>query len=263
MLCGLLLYSTGATMYQPLGTTRYYFERIDSTHRHAVCQGVQLTHGTLIIADYQEQGRGRLGRSWDAPACTSLLVSLVVKPPLSPAVCPQLTHVMTLAAARALRARGLAVILSWPNDLMCRGRKIGGMLSEAVLDGDRLDFAVLSAGINLNQGEKTLARINRPATSCFVETGRRWDRDEVLESLVDQLNELYPAVVERGFPAIKAEWETLSSLTGSTITLDLGGRSVQGVVSGFDDEGRIILSHREGVTSFAAGEVTRVRTDAL
>lgn len=258
-----LLLFGGIAMHQPLGTKRRYFERIDSTHRYAMREGMNLEHGTLIIADYQEQGRGRLGRSWNAPADSSLLVSVVVKPPLAMNHCPQLAHVMSLAATRTLRAQGLVVNLRWPNDLVYHGKKIAGMLSEAGLDGDRPAFVVLSAGINLNQTGQELALIDRPSTSCFVETGHRWERDDVLEEFINQLNDLYPRVVECGFPSIKAECEALNSLTGSTITLDLGGRTVKGVVLGLDDEGRVVINDGNSATSFVAGEVMRVETNTL
>lgn len=220
--------------------------------------GNDLPEGTLITTDFQKEGRGRLGRKWTASPGSSLLASLLLKPGIAAAHAPQLTHLMALACARTLNDAGLEVGIRWPNDLICNGRKIAGILAEASLNGNDVIFAVLSLGINLNQTREELAAIDRPATSCALETGRAWNADTVLATLIEELKTLYKTFLKAGFPAFKNEWESLNSLRGTDITLDLGTRTIAGTVEGIDDTGALILATPEGVRTFSSGEVVRV-----
>lgn len=225
--------------------------------------GNDLPEGTLVTADFQEQGRGRLGRTWTASSGSSLLASILLKPAISAAQAPQLTHVIALACARALQREELDICIRWPNDLICNGKKIAGILAEASLNGNSIVFAVLSFGINLNQTHEELDTIDRPATSCTLETGRAWNADTVLASLITELETLYTTFLKAGFPALKKEWESLNYLRGTYITLDLGTRTVSGTVEGIDDTGALILATAEGTHAFFAGEVIRVSGEAL
>lgn len=226
-------------------------------------EGNTLPEGTLVTADFQEQGRGRLGRSWTASPGSSLLASLLLKPKIAAAQAPQLTHVIALACARALQRDGLGIGIRWPNDIVCNGKKIAGILAEANLQGDAVQFAVLSCGINLNQNAQEIASIDRPATSCAIETGRAWDPDEVLAMITGELQTLYSTYLAAGFAALKKEWESLNYLEGTAITLDLGGRTVEGTVEGIDEDGRLKLKTTNGTRAFSAGEVTRVSGETL
>ncbi len=226
-------------------------------------EGRSLSHGTVVTADYQEAGRGRLERVWVAPPDSSLLASVLIKPTIAAEVVPQFTPAVALACVRALDERGLATQIRWPNDIISDGRKLAGILCEAAFDGGEFDFAVLSIGINLNQTREEMERIDRPATSCAVETGTRWDRDDLFELVLAHLDQLYRTVHDNGFKAIRAAWEERSALTGLSVTLDLGTRTVEGTVLGIDDDGALRLDCGDGVRSFAVGEVVRVGGKAI
>lgn len=242
---------------------RQHFERIDSTHLYLMREGAKLDEGTIITADFQEEGRGRLGRTWTASPGSSLLASLLLKPDISAVQAPQLTHVMTLACARALSKDGVDINIRWPNDLICRDKKIAGILAEARLDGDEAEFVVLSCGINLNQTREELEAIDRPATSCLLETGRSWSADAALTSIVKELETLYTAFLKAGFQSLKKEWESLNYLRGTAITLDLGSSTVEGTVEDIDDDGRLVLATEDGTRTFSAGEIVRVSGETL
>lgn len=245
-------------MANHFGSAHAHFESIESTHLHLMRRGNDLPSGTVITADYQEKGRGRHGRSWTASPGSSLLASFLLKPDLTANRAPELSHILSLACAQTLRQRGIDAYIRWPNDLVVNGKKLAGIISEANLDGDALRFVVLSVGINLNQTQQELVAIDRPATSCFSESGKDWKAQDVLEDVLGKLDELYTAYCEHGFAAIKAPWKQLSSITGKRIVLDLGARTIDGTVAGFDDDGAILLDSGGRVQRFAVGEVKRV-----
>jgi biotin-[acetyl-CoA-carboxylase] ligase BirA-like protein len=146
--------------------------------------------GAVAVADEQTAGRGRLGRRWFAPAGTSLLCSLQLRPEISPERLPELTGVAARACGEAIAAvTGLRPELKFPNDLLIGGRKVAGILAEA-----REGRVVLGVGINVNVPEDALpTEVDRPATSLLVETGRLHDRAELLVELLDLLEHRYDA----------------------------------------------------------------------
>ena len=145
-----------------------------------------------MVADEQTAGRGRLGRRWLAPAGTSLLCSVQLRPQVDPQRLPELTGVTAHAAAEAIEAvTGLAAAIKEPNDLLIGGRKVAGVLAEA-----REERVVLGMGINVNIRRADLPdEVDLPATSLLVQTGRATDRAELLVELLDRLESRYDAWV--------------------------------------------------------------------
>ena len=148
--------------------------------------------GAVAVADEQTAGRGRLGRRWLAPAGTSLLCSIQLRPQVDPPRLPELTGVAARATAEAIEAvSGVAAEIKEPNDLLVGGRKVAGVLAEA-----REDRVVVGIGINVNISEAGLPEnVDRMATSLLVETGRTTDRAELLVELLDRLERGYEAWV--------------------------------------------------------------------
>jgi BirA family biotin operon repressor/biotin-[acetyl-CoA-carboxylase] ligase len=146
--------------------------------------------GTVVVADEQTAGRGRLGRRWLAPAGTSLLCSIQLRPEISPERLPELTGVAARACAEAIAAvTEIEPELKFPNDLLIRGRKVAGILAEA-----RDGRVVLGVGINVNAAQGDLpTEVDRPATSLLAETGRKIDRAELLAELLERLERRYDA----------------------------------------------------------------------
>ena len=151
--------------------------------------------GAVVVADEQTAGRGRLGRRWYAPARTSLLCSVQLRPDVPPARLPELTVVAARACAEAITAvTSLEPLLKFPNDLLLGTRKVAGILAEA-----REGRVVLGVGVNVNVPEVGLpTQVDVPATSLLVETGRELDRAELLVELLDRLERRYDAWVSAG-----------------------------------------------------------------
>ena len=161
---------------------------ITSTPSTQVLLAPDAPEGAVVVADEQTAGRGRLGRRWLAPAGTSLLCSIQLRPQVDPQRLPELTGVAAQATADAIEAvTGLAVETKKPNDLLIAGRKVAGVLAEA-----REERVVLGIGINVNIPEANLPEdVDLPATSLLVETGRETDRAELLIELLDRLELRY------------------------------------------------------------------------
>lgn len=144
--------------------------------------------GTTVATDHQTQGRGRLGRAWEAPAGRALLFSVLLRPTPPPALWPELSLVAGDAVASALRAEtGVAAELGHPNDVLVEGRKVAGILPEATTGR-----VVLGIGVNVNQTAAELpADTVKPPTSLHAETGREWPRASLLAAILGELERRY------------------------------------------------------------------------
>jgi BirA family transcriptional regulator, biotin operon repressor / biotin---[acetyl-CoA-carboxylase] ligase len=174
------------------GQTYRYAEQSPSTQR-LLTEGD--TEGTVAVAEEQTEGRGRLGRSWQAPARTSVLVSVLLRPGVASEHLPQLTLVASGAVAEAIaEVTGLDPTIKFPNDVLLGGRKVAGILAEA---SDRR--VVLGIGVNANQTEDELPEeTQHPPTSLRVELGRRVDRPQLLAAILLHLERAYDVWNARG-----------------------------------------------------------------
>jgi BirA family transcriptional regulator, biotin operon repressor / biotin---[acetyl-CoA-carboxylase] ligase len=166
------------------------YRYVESTPSTQLLLAPDAQEGAVVAAGEQTAGRGRLGRSWVAPAGTSLLCSVQLRPTVSPDRLPELTGVAAHACAEAIEAlTGLQTELKFPNDVLVGGRKLAGILAEV-----REGRVVAGIGVNVNVAEADLPRgLETPATSLLVETGREVDRAELLVELLERLERRYRA----------------------------------------------------------------------
>ena len=164
------------------------YEHVGSTPSTQLLLPPEAPEGALVVAEEQTAGRGRLGRRWLAPAGTSLLCSLQLRPDVPGERLPELTGVAAHAVGEAVAAlTGLETELKFPNDVLVGGRKVAGVLAEA-----REERVVLGVGINVNVPAEELPReVDLPATSLLAETGRELDRAELLAELLERLERRY------------------------------------------------------------------------
>jgi BirA family biotin operon repressor/biotin-[acetyl-CoA-carboxylase] ligase len=228
-----------------LGHPRLDVESCESTQ---LLVDTSLPEGALVVADHQTAGRGRLGRSWEAPPGTALLFSVLLKPPPERHL-PELSLVAGVAVADALeRVLGLAVQIKWPNDVMLRRRKVAGCLAEA-----RDGAVVLGIGINVGQ---TADELPEGAGSIRTLTGRTFDREELLSAVLDHLGDCYAAWRAGGLDAVYEGLGPRDFLRGRRVSVD----GVSGVVSMIDRSGRLELAVGHGeVVTVESGEVSYER----
>ncbi len=246
------------------GRTLECFDTIDSTNVHAARRAREgVAEGTLVLAERQTAGRGRLGRSWVSPARVNLYASFVLRPRLAPADAPQLALAAAVAVARALTPlvadRPGRVAIKWPNDCLLDGKKVAGILTEMDAEVDRVRSVVLGIGVNLNAPARAFPpELRATATSVLLATGARVDRPRFAAALCATLEAVYDRVVREGFAAIAPEWESYSCLTGREVTVDGSGRRSTGIVRGIDPGGRLMLATADGEERIMAGDVSIV-----
>ena len=166
------------------------YRYVASTESTQLLVPPEAPEGAVVVADEQTAGRGRLGRRWLAPAGTSLLCSIQLRPEITPERLPELTVVASHALADAIeQLTGLRSELKFPNDLLLGGRKVAGILAEA-----REGRVVAGIGVNVNIGEAELpVEVETAATSLLIETGREIDRADLLVELLVRLETRYDA----------------------------------------------------------------------
>jgi BirA family transcriptional regulator, biotin operon repressor / biotin---[acetyl-CoA-carboxylase] ligase len=228
-----------------LGETRIRVESCESTQ---ALLDPSMAEGTVAVADVQTAGRGRLGRTWEAPPRSAVLASVLLRPPAGRPL-PQLALVAGVAVADAIeRLTGLTAQIKWPNDVMLRRTKVAGILAEA-----RDGAVMLGIGVNVNQTREELPDL---AGSLWTASGVEWDRDEVLDAVLADLGHRYEQWQQGGLDAVYDGLGSRDFLRGRAVTVD----GTSGTAELIDREGRlrIAVGHGERVT-VESGEVTYER----
>jgi BirA family biotin operon repressor/biotin-[acetyl-CoA-carboxylase] ligase len=212
--------------------------------------------GTALVADFQTNGRGRLGRRWEAPAGSSLLLSVVLRPALNQHAVQLLTMLFGLAVVDAVRQEaGLEVGVKWPNDILHGEAKLGGILAEASFRGARLEYCVVGLGLNVDLDPSALGvNLAMPGTSLRQAAGRPASRWSLLHHLLDSLDRRYAAAVGGWSP--RDEWEERLTTLGRVVTVTSCGQRKPGVAISVDPEGALIVRLEDGTTErVVAGDV--------
>jgi BirA family transcriptional regulator, biotin operon repressor / biotin---[acetyl-CoA-carboxylase] ligase len=211
---------------------------------------------TAVRADVQIAGRGRRGRRWEAPAGTALLVSILLRPLRPMHEIPVLSLAGGIAAVECARAFGADAGLSWPNDVVCDGRKLGGVLAELGPDGSVL----LGVGMNLSSRAGDLPEADRLIpTSLLLETGAAPAAPVALSALLEALQPLAALFDAEGPEAIAARARPLDALSGARVQLRLAsGNTVEGSAAGIADDGSLLVRTERDVRGYASGEVVRL-----
>lgn len=197
-------------------------------------------HGTVVVADAQTGGRGRLGRRWVSPPGKNVYVSLLLRPDLPPAGAPNLSLLAAVALADALERLGVPSAVKWPNDLYLGDRKTAGILAETASDPDRVRHVVIGVGINVNmEADDFPPEISAGATSLRIRAGRRFPRVEVLARFLDSFADRYGEFLSGGFAALLPDWDRRDFLRGRRVLVRRGRTEGWGVAEGVDPEGAL------------------------
>lgn len=241
-----------------LGRTVHAFAELDSTNTTArELAAVGAPHGTVVIADAQRRGRGRMGRSWVSPPGRNLYCSAVLRCALPADQAAQISLVAGVATCDALRAWCRAE-LKWPNDVVAGGRKLAGMLAEMVGDGAE-QVVILGIGVNVDStAEDFPPELRAKAGSLRLATGATVDRAQVLARLLGALEVRYDQWQREGLGPIVAAWRELAPCMGQPIrVLEPGDRVVEGTVIDIDGDGALRIRLVDGREHrVIAGDVT-------
>jgi len=244
-----------------IGGEILFFPEVDSTNRRAREQCLRgAGEGTVVLAESQAEGKGRLGRQWQSPAGINVYASIILRPSFSPVSAPQIPLVAGVAGANALAgATGLEARIKWPNDIFVRGKKVGGILSEMEAEGARVRFIILGVGLNVNwRREDIPPDLREIATSLRAEAGREFSRAEVAAVFLEELEREYALFLKDGFSTkLREEWNRLSWVNRKWVTITMLGKKIEGQVLGVDTDGALLVISREGETQrFIAGDVS-------
>ena len=244
-----------------MGRRVIYYRSIGSTNdvaRELAARGAP--EGTLVIADEQTAGKGRLGRRLLAPSGTSLLMSLLFRPRfLAPYQAQRLTMICSLAVVDAIsEVTGLLAAIKWPNDIVVQGKKAGGILTELGATGGRLDYAVVGLGLNVNLdfgAVETMGELAATATSLSQELGREVSRLALLWRILENIEGRYQRLGGGELP--HGEWASRLVTLHNHVTVDTPQGVVEGWAEGVDADGALILRINCGECQrVLAGDVT-------
>jgi len=245
-----------------LGRTFYHFYSVDSTNAFALrllAHGRNAPDGTLIVAESQTAGRGRMGRSWYSEPEAGLYLSLVLRPDISPGFAPLFTLGCAVALHKAVeRQTGLKADIKWPNDLLVEGKKVAGILAEIQADLDRIHVLVVGVGLNVNHTVLPDELAGR-ATSLRRVSGHVYSRLEILLDFLEQFEGLIDRFHAAGPEVIVAEWTSHSSFAfGRQVEIADGPRIVEGVTRGLNPFGALRVETLDGhVQELYSGEVRK------
>lgn len=251
-----------------LGRTYYHFDTVGSTNvalQELVAAGSkrQPPSGTVVLAEYQSRGRGRLDRRWLAPQGSSLLLSVLLRPHWPLFQAHWLTMIASLAAAESIETMTrLSIRVKWPNDLMISARdvwhKFGGILLEGITDAaGQLESAIIGIGINGNIPANELPETAAPTTSLMLETRQPVSRLDLLIGLLDRLEALYEAA-DRGQSPQPAWKERLITLGQKVrLTPSAGAEPWEGTAEDVDSWGQLLVRDERGeLRKVSAGDVS-------
>lgn len=209
-------------------------------------------HGTLVVAEYQTAGRGRLGRKWLSPAGSCVMMSLILKPDFAPQYAPMLTLVMGLSVAQALHAS-----IKWPNDAVVSGKKICGILTEMSLEGTNIREVVIGVGINVNLS-KLPEEVKEIATSLYLETGESYDRNEIIGQVLQRFETNYEKYVQTlDLTYLMEDYNNLLINKDRQVRVLDPKEPFEGIARGINHKGELLVERENGVlTEVSAGEVS-------
>ena len=239
------------------GKTVHFARETDSTNlwiKRLAKEGAP--EGTLALAEFQSAGRGRLGRSWEVPEGTSVMMSILLRPKFEPQYAPMLTLVMGMAVAKAVKKLGFDVSIKWPNDVVVSHKKICGILTEMGVRDGKIDYAVIGVGINVNIREFPEEMADK-ATSLYLESGKEFDRSQIPGLVMEAFEKYYEKFAATcDLSGLKEEYESILANYNQPVRV-LAKEPYEGVARGITDGGELLVEKTDGtIATVSAGEVS-------
>ncbi|MHB1420006.1 MAG: biotin--[acetyl-CoA-carboxylase] ligase [Bacillota bacterium] len=242
------------------GSKIIYFKQVSSTNDAAREEAeAGSPEGTVVIAEAQEKGRGRLGRSWVSSYGKGLWVSMIIRPEISPARAARLTMLAAVAVAIAVQeTTGLMAGIKWPNDILIGTRKVCGILTEMKAETDTVHYIIMGIGINVNQEEKDFpSEIGGVATSLSLCTGNIVPRVKLLQCVLRNLESTYEEFKKSGFQPILERWKELNITLGQQVTVTTFQDSFTGTAVDVLEDGALVVQGDDGIKRvFQSGDVS-------
>ncbi len=232
-----------------LGRKIHFEESVTSTqqiaHKLAYEDAVE---GTLVVAEEQTTGRGRLDRAWYSPKHTGVWMSMILRPQIPPSQAPQLTLLAAVGVVQAIQeVTGLEPDIKWPNDILIHQKKIVGILTELQAETDRINSVIIGIGINVNQELSHFPEsLHTIASSLAIEKGEKIDRAKLIQVILLKIEKLYKEYLQHGFKVVKLLWESYATSIGKQIIARTLSGSIEGKAIGINEEGVLLLEDATG-----------------
>jgi len=246
-----------------VGTEIVIYDEVESTNNIAyelIKKGYP--SGTVVIADRQTKGKGRLGRKWISPEGKNLYMSIAIKPNITPKYATLITLTSAVACTTALRRYSeIPVIIKWPNDMLVDQKKVAGILTEMKIEGERIKAVVVGIGINVNMTEDDIPEeIKEIATSLRICKGEEFSRVMLASEIIKEFDKWYQLLEKKNRKTIIDRWMQLSGTIGKQVKIVLTDREIRAVAEAIDEEGRLIVRLPDGTyEKISAGDVTLLR----
>lgn len=218
-------------------------EEVDSTNSYGKKLIDKFEDKTAIITKKQTSGRGRLNRSWVDLGEENLFLSIILKPSETfNEIYPNLTQYLSVTLCKVIESYGIQTQIKWPNDVLIDGKKIAGILSETVMQGQKLKGIVLGVGVNLNSNQEKINAIpNKIATSLNIETQKAIDLKEFLNKLLTEFFEHYDEFLQSGFLQIKDDYIKRNCFLGKELKVQVFNHMESGLAKAVNDLGELVL----------------------
>ncbi len=242
-----------------IGKFIHYFDYLSSTNDLAMQLGMQnAPSGTLVVAESQTKGRGRLGRSWFSPKYKGIYFSLLLRPAILPEYSPVLTILIAVSMAEAVKEiTGLDIQIKWPNDLFLNNKKLGGILTEMNAEADKINFMVMGVGLNVNNDKKSLVS---GATSLKEHTHESLSRPLLLQEILRRIEKNYGLWEQKGPHLIIDKWRQLSFTLGKRVKVYCQNKHIEGTAADIDKDGGLLIRKDSGILAkVMAGDVIHCR----
>lgn len=242
-----------------IGRKIYYFDSVTSTMDVAMKLGIEgAVEGSLILAEAQTQGKGRLGRGWLSPRYKGIYFSLILKPDILPHQAPIFTLLVAVSLCEAIKvAFGIDAQIKWPNDILIGNKKLGGILTELNAETDEINFMVIGVGLNVNNDKKTL--INT-ATSLYEQLKQNTNRIILLQEILRKIESNYSLFNDRGVSSIIDKWREHSITLGRRVKAYCHKQHIEGEVFDIDCDGGLLIRKDSGTTvKVMAGDIVHCR----
>ena len=225
-----------------------FYEKIDSTNTHAKdLASKSAPEGTIVLAEEQTAGRGRMKRRWLSHGYKNLLVSILLRPFLSVDRIFILTMILAIAVIDGMKkSHGLDAMIKWPNDLYIGRKKIGGILSEFSVREKGIEYVILGLGLNVNWKPEEQEGLLYPATSVYAESGIEVSRNELLAQILKQFEVYYREALSGRDEDLYKRWNEYSLIVGKEVDIESKGEKVQGTALRIDRQGALIIRRPDG-----------------
>ncbi len=233
-----------------------FLEEVGSTNAYVKQHMSELSDGTVVYTSHQTDGRGRLNRKWIDTGNENIYMTFCLKPSCDfMEVYSNLTQYLSVVLCKTLEKYGIEPKIKWPNDVLVNGKKIAGILSETSMQGTMFKGIALGIGVNLNTPKTLLDAIDKPATSLSVELKKEINRDEFLNSLVDEFFSGYDLFLKTGFSMIRDFYLNHASFLNTNINVNVLGNIESGCAVDITQEGALILEKNNIRNTLLIGDI--------